>query len=321
VRGQTIAGIAREEADPGTVGRRFFSVELFGADHPYGVPTTGTGTVEGVKSVTRDDLLAWHKRWIRPDNATIFVVGDISMAELKPLLEQSFGSWRPDPSVARGTKTFPAPPVPKGGRIILVDRPGSPQSFIRGGAVLPVKGSDDPIALRAVNDILGGLGTSRLNTNLREEKGWAYGAFAGLTDGRDRLASIAIAPVQSDRTGESIAEMIADIKALTGSRPITPAERDNAINNRVRGLPGEFESGSALLGAIERNAVEGRGDDYYGKLVPRLNALTPAQLNEAARLISPDNFLWIVVGDRKVIEPQLAKLGLPIEVRSTKPAA
>jgi predicted Zn-dependent peptidase len=211
--------------------------------------------------------------------------------------------------------------VPKGGRIILVDRPGSPQSFIRGGAVLPVKGSEDPIALRAVNDILGGLGTSRLNTNLREEKGWAYGAFAGLTDGRDRLASIAIAPVQSDRTGDSIAEMIADIKALTSTRPITPAERDNAINNRVRGLPGEFESGSALLGAIERNAVEGRGDDYYGKLVPRLNALTPAQLNEAARLISPDNFLWIVVGDRKVIEPQLAKLGLPIEVRSAKPAA
>jgi predicted Zn-dependent peptidase len=315
VRGQTLAGIAREEADPGTVGRRFFSVELFGADHPYGVPTTGSGTIEGVKSVSRDDLLAWHKRWIRPDNATLFVVGDISMAELKPLLEQSFGSWQPDPATPRGTKTFIAPPQPKGGRIILVDRPGSPQSFIRGGAILPVKGSDDPIALRAANDILGGLSTSRLNTDLREEKGWAYGAFAGLTDGRDRLASIVIAPVQTDRTGDSIAAMIADIKALTGNRPITPTERDTAINNRVRALPGEFESGSALLGAIERNAIEGRGDDYYGKLVPRLNALTPAQLNEAARLVSPDNFLWIVVGDRKAIEPQLAKLGLPITVR------
>jgi predicted Zn-dependent peptidase len=124
-----------------------------------------------------------------------------------------------------------------------------------------------------------------------------------------------VAPVQADRTGDSIAAIIADVRALTGAEPITAAERDAAIENTVRSLPGQFESGNALLGAIISNANLGRGDDYYARLVPRLQALTPAQLNEAARILATDNFLWVVVGDRKLVEPQLAKLGMPVEVR------
>jgi len=315
VRGQTLAGIAQEEADPASITRRLLPVMLYGANHPYGVPSTGSGTAAGVKAVSRADLVTWHKRWIRPDNAMMFVVGDITMAELKPLLEASFGNWQPDPAVARGSKIFPPVPEPTGARVILIDRPGSPQSYIRGGVVLPIKGSDDPIALRAANDILGGLTTSRLNADIREEKGWAYGVGAALSDARDRVASVIIAPVQSDRTGDSLAAMIADVRALTSTRPIDQAERDKAINNTVRSLPGDFESGATLLGAIAKNAVYDRGDDYYGRLVPRLQALTPTQLNEAAKLLSTDRFTWVVVGDRKTVEPQLAKLGLPVEVR------
>ncbi len=315
VRGQTLTGIALEEADPGNITRRILPVLLYGPAHPYGVPSTGSGTVEGVKAVTRADLVAWHKRWIRPDNATIFVVGDISMAELKLQLETSFGGWKPDATVARGSRSFPAVPEVKSARVILVDRPGSPQSYIRGGVVLPIKGSADPIALRAANDILGGLFSSRLNMDIREEKSWAYGVSAGISDVADRLSSQIVAPVQADRTGDSIAAMIADVKALTTTKPIDKTERDNSIDNSVKSLPGDFESGGALLGAIEKNALYGRGDDYYAKLVPRLEALTPTQLNEAAKLLSTDRFTWIIVGDRKVVEPQLAKLGLPVEVR------
>jgi predicted Zn-dependent peptidase len=314
VRGQTLAGIAREEADPGSITRRILPVALYGPAHPYGVPGTGSGTTAGVKAVTRTDLVAWHKRWIRPDNGSIFVVGDISMTELKPLLEASFGDWRADPAVPKGSKSFPPVPAPNP-RIILVDRPGSPQSYIRGGVVLPTKGSDDPIALRAANDILGGLSTSRLNMDIREEKGWAYGVGSNFNDARDQIYALIVAPVQTDRTGDSLAAMIADVKAFQTSRPINIAERDKAVNNSVRSLPGDFESGGALLGAIEKNAVYGRGDDYYAKLVPRLQALTPAQLNEAAKLLSTDRFTWVVVGDRKAVEPQLAKLGIPVEVR------
>jgi zinc protease len=315
VRGQLLTGIAQEEADPGSISTRILPVELYGPGHPYGVPGTGSGTAEGVKAVTRDDLINWHRAWIRPDNATMFVVGDISMAELKPLLETSFGGWQPDTKVAKGSKPAMVVPAPKGPRVILVDRPGSPQSYIRGGVVLPVKGVDDPIALRAANDILGGLFSSRLNMDIREAKSWAYGVGSGIGGARDRVTLQVVAPVQADRTGDSMAAMIADVKALTSNLPITKAERDAAIDNTVRSLPGDFESGAALLGAIERNAVFNRGDDYYGKLVPRLEALTPAQLNEAARLLSTDAFTWVVVGDRKVVEPQLKQLGLPVEVR------
>jgi zinc protease len=315
VRGQTLAGIAQEEADPGSITRRLLPVILYGKNHPYGVPSTNSGTTEGVKAVTRTDLIAWQKRWLRPDNATLFVVGDVTMAELKPALEASLGDWRADAATPVGTKTFPPVAVPKGPRIIFVNRPGSPQSYIRGGVVLPVKGSDDPIALRAANDILGGLSTSRLNTDIREQKGWAYGVGSGFNDASNQIYSLIVAPVQSDKTGESIAAMIADVKALTGDEPITDAERDKTVNNSVRSLPGDFESGAALLGAIERNAIYNRGDDYYGKLVPRLQALTTAQLNEAAKLLSTSNFTWIVVGDRKQVEPQLAKLGIPVEYR------
>ena len=279
------------------------------------MPSTGSGTAAGVKAVTRDDLIAWHKTWIRPDNATLFVVGDTSLEELLPLLETGFGGWKADAAVAKGSKAFPPIPTPKGGRIILIDRPGSPQSLIRGGVVLPVKGTDDPIALRAANDILGGLFSSRLNMNLRENKSWAYGVSSGIGGAENRVSAQIVAPVQADRTGDSIAAMIADVKALTSTAPINVGERDATSANSVRSLPGEFESGGAMLGALISNASLGRPDDYYGALVPRLQALTPTQLNEAARLLSTDNFIWVVVGDRKTVEPQLAKLGLPITVR------
>jgi len=315
VRGQLLTGIALEEADPGSITTRILPVELYGSSHPYGVPSSGSGTTAGVKAVTRDDLLAWHRAWIRPDNATIFAVGDITMAELQPLLETSFGNWQTAAGVAKGTTPAVAVPAPKGSRIILVDRPGSPQSYIRGGVVLPVKGTDDPIALRAANDILGGLFSSRLNMDIREAKSWAYGVGSGIGSGKQRVSFQIVAPVQANRTGDAMAAIIADVKALRQAQPITPDERTAAIDNTVRSLPGEFESGGALLGALERNELLGRGDDYYGKLVPRLTALTPAQLNEAAKLLDTSDFTWVVVGDRKLVEPQLKQLGLPVEVR------
>ena len=151
--------------------------------------------------------------------------------------------------------------------------------------------------------------------DLRETKSWAYGVSSGIGGAENRVSAQIVAPVQADRTGDSIAAMIADVKALTSTAPINVGERDATIENSVRSLPGEFESGGAMLGALISNASLGRPDDYYGALVPRLQALTPTQLNEAARLLSTDNFIWVVVGDRKTVEPQLAKLGLPITVR------
>lgn len=316
VRGQILTGIAQEEADPASAARRRMNPILFGPNHPYGVPSTGSGTIAGVKSVTRADLIAFHRRWLRPDNATIFVTGGIAMAELKPLLEASFGGWKADPAAPKGVKTFTTVTPPSASRIILIDRPGSPQSYIRGGVVLPVSGRDDPLALRMANDAFGQLSTSRLSTDLREEKNWAYGVGSPFTDAREQLAWVLIAPVQTDRTGDSLAELLSQAKALrSGAKPLDQGERDKAIGNTIRSLPGEFESGGALLAAIERNAVFERGDDYYDRLPGRLQAMTVADLNKAATLLATDKMVWIVVGDRKLVEPQLAKLGLPVEVQ------
>ncbi|WP_408014589.1 M16 family metallopeptidase [Sandarakinorhabdus oryzae] len=260
--------------------------------------------------------MAWHKRWIRPDLATLFVAGDISAAELKLLLETAFGGWQPDATVPAGRVPAGVTPPPQAARIILVDRPNSPQSLILAGSLLPITGSQDLIAERAAADVLGGLSTSRINMDIREEKNWAYGAYAGLTDGKGPLTSLIYAPVQTDRTGDSIKAIQADIAAIRGPKPITPDERGRSIANSVLALPGEFERGSAFLSALERNQLLGRPDDYYVTAARRLGALTTADLNRAVQLFGTDKLLWIVVGDRAKVEPQLKALGLPVEVRS-----
>ncbi|WP_017667214.1 pitrilysin family protein [Sandarakinorhabdus sp. AAP62] len=316
VRGQMLTALQQEASSPVGIARRILSPALYGPNHPYGAPPSGLGTADSLKAITRDELVAWHKRWIRPDRATLFVAGDITAAELKPLLDAEFGQWQADASVAAGTVADVAPAAPQPARIILVDRPNSPQSLILAGTLLPITGSQDLIAERAAADVLGGLSTSRINMDIREEKNWAYGAFAGLTDGKGPLTSLIYAPVQTDRTADSIKAMIADIAAIRGPKPISDEERGRSIANSVLALPGEFERGSAFVSAMERNQLLRRPDDYYVTAARRLGALTTADLNRAVQLFDTDKLLWIVVGDRAKVEPQLKALGLPLEVRS-----
>ena len=315
VRGQQLTAIRQESSNPLGLARRILTPALYGPEHPYGAPPSGLGTEVSVKAITRDALVTWHKRWIRPDNATLFVAGDITAAELRPLLETSFGRWRPDPAVARGVIRAAAPNPAKPARIILVDRPNSPQSLILGGALLPLEGRQDLIAHRAAVDVLGGLSTSRINMDIREEKNWAYGAFAGLSDARGQLSSLVYAPVQTDRTADSIKAMIDDIKAIRTAKPITQEERTRSIANSVLALPGEFERGASFLGALERNQLLGRPDDYFVTAARRLGALTTEDLNRAVQLFGTDDLLWVVVGDAAKVEPQLKTLGLPLDVR------
>ncbi|MET0270774.1 MAG: pitrilysin family protein, partial [Sphingomonas sp.] len=163
IRAQLLARIASEKTQPGSIAARELPPLLYGAAHPYGIPFTGSGTEAGVKAATRADLIAFKDAWLRPDNAKIFVAGDVTLAELKPLLEQRFGAWTPVAGVAKGAKLFREDRMARPGRIVLIDRPGSPQSLILAGAVLPVKGADDPLALSTANEVLGGSFTSRLN--------------------------------------------------------------------------------------------------------------------------------------------------------------
>ena len=317
LRAQILAGIAAENAQPRGIARRTLPPLLFGAAHPYGIPLSGSGTEEGVKAVSRADLIAFHQRWIRPDNAKIFVTGDTTLAELKPLLEARFGAWKA-PAMTKGVKLFRMDKMARPSRIVLVDRPQSPQSYIMAGQLLPTRGTDDPLALLAANEVVGGSFLSRLNMDLRESKGWAYGAFSQAAQLRETMPFYFVAPVQTDKTGESIAAARAQMKAFLSKEGVNAEERERTVNGQIRSLPGSFETSSDLLGALVTMDTLGRSDDYYEKLPARYRALTAAQMDEAARAaIRPDDLIWVVVGDAAKVEPQLKGLGLPIEKVAT----
>ncbi|MBV9882078.1 MAG: insulinase family protein, partial [Sphingomonadaceae bacterium] len=314
LRGQHLATIASEMAQPQAIALRNLPPLLYGSQHPYGIPFTGSGEARTVQAITRDDILAAHAAWVRPDNAKIFVVGDTSLAEIVPLLEARFGHWQAPPA-ARGTKAFNAPiPAPRP-RIILIDRPQSPQSLILAGEVMNVAGTDDLVALTQANSVLGGSFLSRLNMELREHRHWAYGASGAVNRVEHQVPYLVFAPVQADHSGDSIAAAREQLQQFLGPNGVTPAELERTINGSIRALPGSLETSQALLTALQQNDLYRRPDDYYRTLASRLRRLTAADLDAAARrTLDPSKFVWVVVGDASRVRSQLEPLGLPIEV-------
>jgi predicted Zn-dependent peptidase len=221
--------------------------------------------------------------------------------------------------VAKGTKDFSAAIPATTSRIVLIDRPQSPQSLIYGGAVLPVSGTDDLLALNAANVTLGSDFLSRINSDLRETKGWSYGVRGSVNSLQHRVPYIVNAPVQANRTGESVAALIAQYDRFLQTDGVQPNELERTINGNTRSLAGGFETSGQILGALRSNALYGRPDDYQTTLASRTRALTAAEMDAAARqVIHPDQFVWVIVGDASVVRPQLEALGLPVEVRSAQ---
>ncbi len=315
VRDQQLASLAQVEANPRALATRALGPILFGPAHPYGLPGDGLGNVAAVGALTPEALRAAHGKWLRPDLARIAVVGDVTMAQLKPALEAAFGAWQA-PTTAKPVKPLNgAVPAPRP-RIVLIDRPNSPQSVIVAGRVLPLTGRDAGLeALDLANEVLGNGFLSRLNMDLREEKSWSYGVRSGVSSPLGpRTLSIA-APVQADRTGDSIKVIIAQMTAFPGSRPVDPVEFNRVTDGNIRGLPNRFETNGQVLGAVLSNDRLGRADDYYATLPTRYRAIDQAALDAAARTyLTPQGLVFIVVGDRKLVEPQLKGLGLPIEI-------
>ena len=313
LRGQMLTRIAAEKTEPMAIAQRMLPPLLYGTAHPYGIPFTGSGTESGVKAVTRADLVAFHDGWLRADNAKIFVTGDTTLTELLPLLEKRFGDWKA-PAAAKGTKLFRMDRMARPARIILIDKPQSPQSMILAGVLTAKKGTDNPVTLQSANEVLGGSTTSRLTMDLRETKGWAYGAGTALPGVKDTIPLLVYAPVQSDKTGESIIAARQDIKDFLTTKGTTKAERDQTINGQILSLPGSFETSSDLLGAMMRNDLIGRADDFYETLPKIYRAMTAADFDKAAReAINADGLIWVVVGDAKLVRPQLDAVGLPVE--------
>ena len=310
IKASWIAGIGQEKAQPNGAALRVLPPLLYGVGHPYAMPFSGSGTETSIGSLNRDDLVAYQKAWVRPENATVIVVGDTTLKEIVPLLDKHFGDWK-------GEGPAPAVPAvsdvarPATTRVYLIDQPGAVQANIFAGEVVP--SSKDPGAVRfdIANAVIGGDFTSRLNMNLREDKHWSYGARSSTPSALGQRPWIAAAPVQIDKTAESIAEMRREINEyFTGKVPPTQAEVARMQAIQIRGLPGSFETAAAVLGTIGGIVRYDRPDDYVFKRKAEIESLTPDQVKAATATLDPKALTWVVVGDLKQIEAPIRALDL-----------
>ncbi len=312
LRGRWLANIQQEKIQPVQIALRMLPPLLYGKDHAYGIPFTGSGTEDSIKSLQRDDLSRFHASWIRPDNVTIFIAGDTSMDEILPMLNKEFGKWKAN-RMAVPKKQLPVVALPEKGRIIIVDKPDAPQSLILAGSLAPSTRADNNLAIGAMNDIIGGNFNARVNMNLREDKHWAYGAYTFMSDAEGQRPYMVYAPVQTDKTAASINELVKELINYIGDKPATPAELDKTIKNNVNSLPGEFETARAVLGSMMTNARFDRPDDYVSTLTDQYSKLNLENIQGAAeQVVHPDKLTWLIVGDRGEIEKQLkeAKIDL-----------
>ena len=316
VRVQALTQLKREATDPTSLAYRALPALVYGPRHPYGYSFTGSGTEAGLKAITRDDLVAFHRASLRPDRAQLFVVGDTDMATLMPMLEKAFGGWAAD-SAAPQPQPAPSPAPEAAGRIVFIDRPGAEQSVIVAAAPAALSGRDDILALNLANDVFGGLASARLNDELREKRNWSYGAYSSLSPTREAMPFLLSAPVETAATGQSIAAIRQLLNDFHGKAPATVAEIGRARANVIRSLPGDFETGGALLSALERSANLGRPDDYLQTLPRQLAAISDRAVAEAP-LPTADQLVWVVVGDKASVLPQLKALGMPVEVRAAE---
>jgi zinc protease len=308
VKQRLLAAVIEEKSQPFGMARRVLSRLLYGEGHPYAY--AGLGLESDIKAISRDDLVGFQQRWLRPDNATLVVVGDTTMAQIKPLLEQKLGGWHA-PQQPLPVKNIGTPPPPAGERVYLIDKPGSAQSLVLAANLAPPASDPDEEAMQTVNTALGGMFDSRLNLNLREAKHWSYGAASTLIQAHGPQVYLAYANVERPHTADSMREMQQELLDIVGKRPLNAAEIEMAKQSQVRSLPGDFESSGEVAGAIAHLIEYGLPDDYWNLYVPKVEALTAPQLQQAAdKLVKPGQLTWVVVGDLKQVEAPLRALKL-----------
>ena len=303
-----LAQIQQEKSSPFTMALRVVPGLLYGPGHAYSNPLTGSGYESSLARLTRAEMAAFHRTWFKPGHATLVVAGDTSAAEMRPKLEKLFQAWPGGDIPAKNIAAVAPRPRPA---VFLIDKPGSPQSVVIAGQLAPSAADPDRIALETVNFILGGDFVSRLNMNIREEKHWSYGAGSFLGGARGQQPFIAYAPVQADKTRETIEEIRKELAGIVGAKPITRDEFENARKSQTLQLPGQWETMAAVEGSLVEMVRFGLPDDYYVQYPGRVLGLKVEDLERAARkAIRPESVAWVVVGDRAQVEPGIRALGL-----------
>jgi len=308
LRHQRLAQIRREKADPHGVAMRVMPRLLYGERHAYSQGFSGSGDEVSVAGLTRDDLERFYRQEFKPNRATLVVAGDVTLEALLPRLERRFGAWRPGP-VPDDRPVAEARPATRPS-VWLIDRPAAPQTLIVAGGLAPPKCHPRDHAIEALNTLLGGAFTSRVNMNLREEKHWSYGARTRLTEVRGPRAFLCVAPVQTDRAADAMRELDREFRGITGTKPPTAEELRKAVEHHTLQLAGRWETLDAVTGALEQAARFGLPEDYFTAYAGTMRALTlPEVTRAAAEVIRPESLVWLVVGDRAQVEEPLRRLG------------
>ena len=308
VQKERLAEIQNEKVEPESMGDRVVPALLYGKGHPYGVPFTGTGTEESVSRMTREDLVRFHSTWYKPNNATLLVVGDTTLNEIKPRLEKLFSSWQ-----AGEVPKRPVPRVdqPRQDEVYLVDRPGSGQSMIFAAQFAPPPNDPEAVPIQVMNGVFGGGFSARINMDIREDKHWSYGAGAFLAPARGQRPYFVSAPVQTDKTKDALAELIKLYRDIVGPVPITEAELKEAKDYLILRLPGTFETVQQLSGAYSNIIEYNLPENYYDTYTAKVASLNAAEANALAqRVILPDHLIWVVVGDMSKVEAGIRELNI-----------
>ena len=309
IKKETLAGIIQEENRPASIAYRNIGKLLYGDDHPYGKPLTGSGISETISSITRANIMDVHSRAINSAHLTFAVAGDIEMEELVDLLESKFGDWSANSD--SGLKALTTVELPDNRTIYLIDKPNAQQSYIVAGQLLPPSATDEEIEIDYMNYAIGGSFTARLNMNLREDKSWSYGVRTRLGDAKGQRAMLVTAPVQTDKTSESMAEIVKEYSDYLSTKPITQDELAKGKASKTLRLPGQFETLGALKGGVSGIVTYDRDLDYLDQLPALLDepSLTQVQA-KAQKYIKPNQWTWLIVGDLSKIEEPIRALDL-----------
>lgn len=307
LRDQQLNTIKREGTQPFSMAMRALPKYLYGTGHAYSNPLSGSGFVETVNAITREDIVKFYDTWFKPNNATLVVVGDIEMKDLVNGLEKRFDKWKKG-EVPK--KNFAAAANAKTNTLYVIDKPESKQSVIMVGYLVDPYGKVPEIAREAMMSVFGGDFTSRLNMNLREDKHWSYGAGSFVWDAKGQRPFLAYAPVQTDKTKESVQELIKEFKSFVGDKPMSQEEFDRTKNNTVLKLPGRWETNGAISNSIQEIVKYGLPDDYYKTYDKNVRALSLEDVRKVSKqLVNPAKLTWFVVGDKEQIMGGLKEVG------------
>jgi len=305
LRAQRLVSLTQARSQPGSIARNVFPLTIYGAGHPYG----GVVTEATTKAITRDDVVALHKAYFQPGRAVIVVTGDVTAATVKAAVEKALAAWP-----AGGSKpafTYPALPKPAVTTIYLVDKPGAAQSTFAIGLPGPSRDTKDYYAIQVMNTMLGGFFQSRLNANIREEKGLSYGVGSSFGFGRGPGPFRAGGDIISAKSDVALIEFMKELKGMQGSRPVTDEELKTAKDALAQSLPERFASVSSINASIRTLVTDALPDTYYQQFGTAVAAVTQADVLRVARqYIDLDHLAIVIVGDRATIEGPLKATGI-----------